>query len=37
MRWWAVTRLTFEQIGYAATDARVCRELYLRFEALRLT
>jgi ribonuclease D len=34
---WAAPRLTREQIGYAATDAWVCRELYLRFEGLGLT
>jgi ribonuclease D len=34
---WAAARLTAQQIGYAATDAWICRELYLRFEALGLT
>jgi ribonuclease D len=29
---WAATHLTAQQINYAATDAWVCRELYLRFE-----
>ncbi len=29
---WAATNLTAQQITYAATDAWVCRELYLRFE-----
>jgi ribonuclease D len=29
---WAVKRLTPEQITYAATDAWISRELYLRFE-----
>jgi ribonuclease D len=28
---WAAPRLSAQQIGYAATDAWVCRELYLRF------
>lgn len=28
---WAASRLTAKQIAYAATDAWVCRELYLRF------
>src|SRR4051812_17245177 len=31
---WAAPRLTAQQIGYAATDAWVCRELYLRFHEL---
>lgn len=31
---WAARRLTPQQITYAATDAWVCRELYLKFEAL---
>ena len=31
---WAARQLTAAQISYAATDAWVCRELYLRFEAL---
>jgi len=31
---WAARRLSAQQIAYAATDAWVCRELYLRFEAL---
>jgi ribonuclease D len=30
---WAAPRLTPAQITYAATDAWVCRELYLKFEA----
>lgn len=30
---WATSRLTPAQITYAATDAWVCRELYLAFEA----
>ncbi|MEN9782941.1 MAG: hypothetical protein RJA24_284 [Pseudomonadota bacterium] len=34
---WAAPRLTQSQIAYAATDAWVCRELYLRFEALGMT
>jgi ribonuclease D len=33
---WAARRLTPQQIAYAATDAWVCRELYLRFRALEL-
>ena len=33
---WAARQLTTQQIAYAATDAWVCRELYLRFEALDL-
>lgn len=33
---WAHPRLTRQQVAYAATDAWVCRELYLRFEALGL-
>lgn len=31
---WAAPRLTPAQIGYAATDAWACRELYLHFQAL---
>jgi ribonuclease D len=31
---WAAARLTPQQLLYAATDAWVCRELYLRFRAL---
>lgn len=31
---WAATRLTPQQLLYAATDAWVCRELYLRFREL---
>jgi len=31
---WAARALTQQQITYAATDAWVCRELHLRFEAL---
>jgi len=31
---WATSRLSSAQITYAATDAWVCRELYLRFHAL---
>jgi ribonuclease D len=34
---WAASRLTPAQINYAATDAWVCRELYLRFQATGLT
>jgi ribonuclease D len=33
---WAHPRLSRQQIAYAATDAWVCRELYLKFEALGL-
>jgi ribonuclease D len=33
---WAARRLTPQQIAYAATDAWVCRELYLRFKQLDL-
>ena len=33
---WAARRLSPAQIAYAATDAWVCRELYLRFEELGL-
>ena len=33
---WAARRLTPQQIVYAATDAWVCRELYLRFKQLSL-
>ena len=33
---WAAPRLSAQQITYAATDAWVCRELYLKFEALGL-
>jgi ribonuclease D len=33
---WAARRLSSAQIAYAATDAWACRELYLRFEAMRL-
>jgi ribonuclease D len=32
---WAAKRLSQKQICYAATDAWVCRELYLRFEGLK--
>jgi ribonuclease D len=31
---WAAPRLSAQQIGYAATDAWACRELYLRFQDL---
>ncbi len=31
---WAARHLSPQQITYAATDAWVCRELYLKFEAL---
>jgi len=33
---WAQSNLTSRQLCYAATDAWVCRELYLRFEKLGL-
>jgi ribonuclease D len=33
---WAARRLTPQQIAYAATDAWACRELYLRFEELKM-
>ena len=33
---WAAPRLSPQQIAYAATDAWICRELYLKFEALQL-
>lgn len=33
---WAAPRLTAAQITYAATDAWVCRELFLRFQTLSL-
>jgi ribonuclease D len=33
---WAAPRLTPQQITYAATDAWICRELFLRFKALGL-
>jgi len=33
---WAARRLTAQQIAYAATDAWVCRELYLRFQELKI-
>ena len=31
---WAAPKLTAQQINYAATDAWVCRELYLEFREL---
>ena len=31
---WAAPKLTSQQINYAATDAWVCRELYLKFKEL---
>ena len=31
---WSAPNLTPAQIAYAATDAWVCRELYLKFEAV---
>jgi len=33
---WAARRLSPQQIAYAATDAWVCRELFLKFETLGL-
>jgi len=33
---WAARRLTPQQIAYAATDAWVCRELYLHFRELKM-
>jgi ribonuclease D len=33
---WAAPRLTPQQITYAATDAWICRELFLRFKELGL-
>ena len=33
---WAASRLSPQQIAYAATDAWICRELYLKFEELKL-
>ena len=33
---WAAPQLSETQVTYAATDAWVCRELYLRFQALNL-
>ena len=33
---WAASRLSPQQIAYAATDAWICRELYLRFQELGL-
>jgi ribonuclease D len=33
---WAARSLTPQQIAYAATDAWACRELYLRFRALKM-
>lgn len=33
---WAVPRLSASQVTYAATDAWICRELYLRFAELGL-
>ena len=33
---WAARRLSPAQLTYAATDAWVCRELFLRFQELRL-
>lgn len=33
---WAARRLSAQQVLYAATDAWICRELWLRFDALGL-
>jgi ribonuclease D len=33
---WAARRLTAQQMTYAATDAWICRELYLRFTELEM-
>jgi ribonuclease D len=33
---WAAPRLSAQQIAYAATDAWICRELYLCFKKLGL-
>ena len=33
---WAASRLSPQQVTYAATDAWVCRELYLRFSELKM-
>jgi ribonuclease D len=33
---WAAPQLSESQVAYAATDAWICRELYLRFQALGL-
>ena len=33
---WSARRLSPQQVAYAATDAWVCRELYLRFRELEL-
>jgi len=33
---WAASKLTPAQIAYAATDAWICRELYLKFESAGL-
>jgi ribonuclease D len=33
---WAAPRLSPQQIAYAATDAWICRELYLKFQELQL-
>ena len=33
---WSARRLSPEQITYAATDAWICRELYLRFRQLQM-
>ena len=33
---WAAPRLSPQQIAYAATDAWICRELFLKFEELQM-
>jgi ribonuclease D len=33
---WAAAKLTSQQIAYAATDAWICRELYLKFRELEM-
>jgi ribonuclease D len=33
---WANARLSPQQIAYAATDAWICRELFLKFEELQM-
>jgi ribonuclease D len=33
---WAARQLSPQQVAYAATDAWACRELYLKFEELKL-
>ena len=33
---WSTRQLRPQQVVYAATDAWVCRELYLKFEELKM-